>query len=92
MRYKIASINEYGKKFVSINELPLPDKPVNITVSQEYIKYNSPYGVAISRYSLWFICVNGYTFSIKEYPNHFVVESGVIFFAYCESWNKALQL
>ena len=92
MKYNIVSINQNGTKFVNIDDLPLPDSPVSIVISKEYIEYNRPYGSVTSTNSIWYITVNRYTFTIRGFRNHFTVEAGVTFFAYCKTWHNALQL
>ncbi|RTL02145.1 MAG: hypothetical protein EKK57_02715 [Proteobacteria bacterium] len=90
--YNVISTNDYGKQFVSIDDLPLPDNPVNLFISQEFTEYQRPYGVTISQNSVWYVTVNGYTFAIRKFDNHYTVESGYNFFAYISTWHKALQL
>lgn len=92
MKFNISEVNEFGVAFVKIHELPLPDKPVNVSVSKEYTEYNRPYGTVISTYKRRYVTVNGYIFQINIFENHCCVSSGVAFYAHCETFHKALQL
>ena len=92
MKFNITEVNEFGTAFVKIHELPLPDKPVLITMSPEYTEYNRPYGTVISTYKKRFVTVNGYIFEICNYDTHYTVSSGVSFVAHCNTFNQALQM
>lgn len=91
--FKIVEINESGKKFVNLLELPDSEELQTVITYPPVRKYSHPYGTAISTYLEYFVNVNGYLFSIYEFSeNKYAISSGSNFALTVTTFEEALTI